>query len=582
MQYIRDHQTGHLFDPWSHLGPKRRQLLEKSWAGVFRHYLLNELPVEKIAPHFHPSLGRPSKELYTVMGLLILQQLLDLSDRETVATLAFDTRWQYALDITGDSDGETTIAERTLRQYRRIVLEEGLDGYLFEQLTAKLIAAFGVDTSRQRIDSTHIRSYMRRLGRISLFASTIKKFLTNLRRRHQELFATQIPSELAERYLGKGKGGCFSQVKPSQAHKSLRLVSEDLLFLVEEFKGHREVSRLPSFHLLQRVLEEQCIVSQGRDGEKRVKVKPPKEIPSDSLQNPSDPEATYDGHKGQGYQVQVMETYTPEEQSDEPKPHLITHIEVQRAHQSDAETLIPAIKRSKERGCAPQELAADASYGGDENIEEAAKLDVEVISPVGGRRPSKLGLEHFRFSQRGEQVEACPQGHKPEKWWKRKKGRFVALFSLKHCQGCPLRAECPVQLGKKGGYLRYSAQGIRLAERRTHQGTAAFREKYRWRAGSEGTNSHLKWDTGAGRLRVRGFAPVRYCVTLKALGLNILRVTSAQIARLRAKGALAYGLMAKSFAFLRTKKRPPVFFQPIISFFDQFRLSKSVCLQWAA
>jgi len=179
MQHIKDHKTGNLFAPWSHLGPKRRQLLEKSWAGVFRHYLLNELPVEKIAPHSHPSMGRPSKELYAAMGLLILQQLLDLSDRETVATLAFDTRWQHALDITGDSDGETTMAERTLRQYRRIVLEEGLTGYLFAQLTAKLIAAFGVDTSRQRIDSTHLRSYMRHLSRIGLFASTIKKFLIN-------------------------------------------------------------------------------------------------------------------------------------------------------------------------------------------------------------------------------------------------------------------------------------------------------------------------------------------------------------------------------------------------------------------
>ena len=33
----------------------------------------------------------------------------------------------------------------------------------------------------------------------------------------------------------------------------------------------------------------------------------PKEIASSSLQNHSDPDAGYDAHKGQGYQVQVME-----------------------------------------------------------------------------------------------------------------------------------------------------------------------------------------------------------------------------------------------------------------------------------
>ena len=51
MRHIKDHKTDHLFDPWGHLGPKRRELLEQSWAGVFREYLFNELSVEKIAPH---------------------------------------------------------------------------------------------------------------------------------------------------------------------------------------------------------------------------------------------------------------------------------------------------------------------------------------------------------------------------------------------------------------------------------------------------------------------------------------------------------------------------------------------------
>ena len=43
-----------------------------------------------------------------------------------------------------------------------------------------------------------------------------------------------------------------------------------------------------SFKLLERVLNEQCNVS---DDGKEVEVKKPKEISSDSLQNPSDPDA---------------------------------------------------------------------------------------------------------------------------------------------------------------------------------------------------------------------------------------------------------------------------------------------------
>jgi hypothetical protein len=44
---VKDHKTIPLFDPWDFLGPKRRQLLDASWAGVshllhkdFSHYIL--------------------------------------------------------------------------------------------------------------------------------------------------------------------------------------------------------------------------------------------------------------------------------------------------------------------------------------------------------------------------------------------------------------------------------------------------------------------------------------------------------------------------------------------------------------
>ena len=34
MLTLRDHRSRELFDPWEHLGVKRRRLLELSWAGV--------------------------------------------------------------------------------------------------------------------------------------------------------------------------------------------------------------------------------------------------------------------------------------------------------------------------------------------------------------------------------------------------------------------------------------------------------------------------------------------------------------------------------------------------------------------
>ena len=94
---VNDHQTGRLFDPWEYLGPKRRKLLDSSWSGVFRKYLLEKLPVEKVGRHFDEVMGRPTKELYTAIGALILQQLHDLSDPDVSMTLAFNEQWHYAL-----------------------------------------------------------------------------------------------------------------------------------------------------------------------------------------------------------------------------------------------------------------------------------------------------------------------------------------------------------------------------------------------------------------------------------------------------------------------------------------------------
>src|SRR4030067_126012 len=50
MFHARDCKTGSLFDKWAYMGPRRRKLLDDSWAGLFRKEILPELPREKLAP----------------------------------------------------------------------------------------------------------------------------------------------------------------------------------------------------------------------------------------------------------------------------------------------------------------------------------------------------------------------------------------------------------------------------------------------------------------------------------------------------------------------------------------------------
>ena len=101
--------------------------------------------------------------------------------------------------------------------------------------------------------------------------------------------------------------------------------------------------------------------------------------------------------------------------------NLITHVDVEPAHNSDANALIPAIEAAEKQNLKPQELIADTLYGSDDNCEHAKQHEVELIAPtMGSVEKTNLILADFKFSAKGE-VVACPCGHVPAKVKKRKR-----------------------------------------------------------------------------------------------------------------------------------------------------------------
>jgi hypothetical protein len=524
---VNDPNQLEIFDPWASLTPKRRQLLDSGWPGLFREHILPFIPIHKVAKYFDKTFGRPTKEFYSMIGALVLQQTLDLTDEETVRQYALDIQWHYALNITEESDTAKYISLRTLWNNRNIVTQNNLEKDIFNAATDKLAQVFKVNIDKQRIDSVHIKSNMRRLGRISIFSESIHKFLKNLNRGQKKQLDT-IEKKVIDRYLTKDSLGCFSRVKPSESRKTLSEVSRDLFDLVQQFKGCSDVTRMNSYQLLERVLKEHCHLTDDKDNP--VVLKKSKEIPSDSLQNPSDPDATYSGHKGQGYQVQIMETFCDDEKEKEQSLNLITHVEVEPAHESDANAIIPAIESVEERDLKPKELQADSLYGSDDNCESAEKHGVELIAPtMGSVDKEKLTIADFQFSPKGE-IVACPQGNAPAKVKKRKK--ISIAFSETSCQNCPNLNRCPVKKGKKYYYLRFTDKEMRIAKRRLHEQSEEFKDRYRWRAGVEATMSEYDRRTGVKHLRVRGIKAVRFCATLKALGVNIFRAAAFRASKM--------------------------------------------------
>ncbi|MFC1835507.1 transposase [Thermodesulfobacteriota bacterium] len=334
---------------------------------------------------------------------------------------------------------------------------------------------------------------------------------------------------------------------------------------------------MSSFKLLVRLFQEQCIVEE-RDGEKIPTAKPNKDVPSDSLQNPSDPDAGYCGHKGQGFQVQIMETYSSD--TSEGSLCLITHVDVESADRSDANALLPAIENSKERNMAPGELLADSLYGGDDNCRRAKKEHgVDVISPVMGKAVKGLSLDDFTLDAAGR-IIACPEGRGPVKVSYRK--RFSAAFRKSDCLGCPQQDRCPVNPGKKAAYLRYSRKEVRLSQRRIQEQTAEFRDKYRFRAGVEATMSEYDRRTGVKKLRVRGLKAVGFAAVLKAVGVNIRRAAACGLWRRSTDTLSLQPICGPIGLILHVKEQIRSRFVKIATWISQDRPNNLVFLKMAA
>ena len=190
----------------------------------------------------------------------------------------------------------------------------------------------------------------------------------------------------------------------------------------------------------------------------------------------------------------------------------------------DSKALLPAIEDTEARGVAPEHMVADTHYGSTKCLTQAKAKGVTLLAPAmspKGKGQGKLTLEDFELDTSGH-IQRCPAGYAPLETSVSKK-RLQARFALNVCGQCPLQTRCPIH-GKDR--LQYTHDRVKQRARRLSQQSPAFRDRYRWRAGIEGTMSRLKHQMGLARLRVRGQGAVQYRILLRALGLNIHRVAA--------------------------------------------------------
>ena len=536
MHHIVNPQQTRLFDPFDNvLTEKTRRRLLDNWPGVFRHVILELMPVDAISGNFDPAMGRPTKELYSMAGLILLMEFMDWTKDQALDAYSFNINVHYALNLEPVTHD---ISKRTLERYIRLFEEDDLAKTTMEKITAMLVEELGIKIDQQRLDSTHIFSDMASFGRTRLMGVAIKRFLTQLKRHDPKAY--DALDELFRQRYTPGVNQLFADTqRDSESHRLLRQqVAEDMYDLVRRFAGNFEHANRDTYKALERIFYEQCDVD-----EEKVCIK--QKTGGDVMQNPSDPDATYDGHKGQGYQAQLSETCNPENDVQ-----IITAALPQTASESDAYAVEPVLEDLFAHDLVPDELFADTGYTGDDNVQLAQEYGVELVGPVptGSSKAKEdeykqLNIDDFDVNDETEEVVCCPAGHQPQSSeHNNETGKTKTVMSESACSQCEFRQQCPVNKIKGQYQLEHTAKERRFAARRRETATDVFRERYKIRGGIEGTNSGLKRKTGLGQLRVRGRPAVYHAIYLKIAGWNILRASACakmcEIVHQRANAAI--------------------------------------------
>ncbi len=518
MIHAVDPRQNRLFDPFDGvIPPVGRRIIADGWQGVFRHVLLEVMPVAALGRHFSDALGAPTKELYSMAGLVFLADFFGWTPQEAVEAYIFRSDVQYALNLEPGAE----VSTRTVERYQKLFRDDDLAARVFDEVTTRLVTALDLDVSRQRLDSTHVFSHMASFGRTKLMAVALKRFLTQLKRHDGDAY-TALPDDLRRRYEPAQARLC-AEAKGAEARARCRQqVAEDLRFVIDRFADRADLASRSTYTALITIFDQQCELSGGK-----VDVKT--QTGGDCLQNPSDPDATYDGKKGPGYQVQLAETCVPSNDVQ-----LITAALPQTACASDAQAVVPMLDQLENAGRLPEELLADTLYTGDENVQAAAARGVDLVGPVPGRapaaEPAALTVDDFALDERTGLINACPAGHRPTSCGRDPETATTRVeMPESACTDCPFRARCPIQNTRDGKFaLEFTDKERRLAGRRVEETTAVFGERYAPRAGIESTNSGLKNRLDLGRLRVRGLKGVSRVVLHKLAGWNVLRASTSE------------------------------------------------------
>lgn len=478
---------------------------------------------DRLATVYTVDNGRPAWDPVRLLGVLVLQFVLRLTDRQAAELVQYDQRWRLALHLTPT---EPTFDPSLLVVFRNRLVEGAQEGLAFAAVLDYLVEQGWVPKrSRQRLDSTHVWGLLSLMNRLECARETIRLLLEEV-----EAAGTfpEVWAPYWERYV-ETKLDPRAQA-PALEAKSVQ-VGRDLLAIWTDAAGCWDIVARDTFVLLQRVFLENYTVAASSEVEKT------RAQPTGAVHNPHEPEAQWSSKSTTrdkswvGYKAQVAETVQDQPRAaGEPTANFLTAIVTQNAPASDKAGMAQVAAEQTGMGLeAPSALYVDGAYVSSEALKAAHDEGRELRGPAPASpdRGKVFTIEAFDVHVE-EHYALCPNGQRSSncsRLEEQSTGKVVFRIEWSNmvCGACPLRAQC-VSSGQDHRTLVVGELHSLLQERRREMQTEAFKLDMRKRNGIEGTQSELVRGYGLRHARYRGYAKVRLQNYLIGAACNIRRL----------------------------------------------------------
>lgn len=302
------------------------------------------------------NMGAPTASVRVLVAMSILKEGFGCSDENLFEKVEFDLLVRKALGLVNLDDVPPSLDTYYLFNRRLCAYFEstGIDlmEKCFEHVTGSQIKKFNISGKSVRMDSKLIGSNIAKYSRYEIVLTTLQKLLS-----HPGNMTALNPAlrKKVEPYIEeKGNHTVYTSDAQSLAKRISAL--GDVVYRVLK----RLDENAPEYALMHRVFHEQYSVEAGV-----VMIRDKKEIRSDSVQNPNDPDAHYrdkGSQKVQGYSVNITETV------EEGKPSMITSVQTEGASNADCHYVEEAIENTERlTGDIIEDLYADGAYQSPDN-----------------------------------------------------------------------------------------------------------------------------------------------------------------------------------------------------------------------